>query len=83
MHSDILVGMNKLVDSQNANIEMIIESMKVKETKTAKLVKPAKVSVWTKEMTLAVYLKALEVWMEHNQDISKHVRFQDVIESLR
>ena len=42
MQSDILVGMNKLVESQNANIATIIESMKVKETKTAKLVKPEK-----------------------------------------
>ena len=40
-----------LVDSQNANIAMIIESMKVKETKTAKFVKTVKVPVWTKEMT--------------------------------
>ena len=45
MKSDILVGMNKLVDSQNANIATIIESMKVKEMKTPKLVKPAKVPV--------------------------------------
>ena len=34
-------------------------------------------------MTLAVYLKALEAWMEQNKDISEHVRFQDVIESLK
>ena len=49
--------------------------MKVKETKTVKLVKPAKVPVWTKEMILAVYLKALEVWMEQNKDMSEHVKF--------
>ena len=48
MQSDILVGMNKLVDSQNANIATIIESLKVKEMKTAKLVKPAKVPIWMK-----------------------------------
>ena len=83
MKSDILVGMNRLVDSQNANIATMQESMKVKETKTAKLVKPAKVPVWTKEMLLAVYLKALDVWMETNKDISENVRFQDVIESLK
>ena len=75
--------MNKIVDSQNANIVTIREAMKVKENKTAKLVKPAKVSIWNKEMTFAVYLKALEAWMEQNKDISEHVRFQDVIESLK
>ena len=75
MQSDILVGMNELVDAQNANIALIIGAMKVKENKTAKLVKPAKVPVWIKQMTLAVYLKALEAWMEQNKDISEHVRF--------
>ena len=45
MQSDIIIGMNKIVESQNANIATIIESMKVKENKTAKLVKPEKVSV--------------------------------------
>ena len=80
MQSDILVGMNKLVKSQNTNMAAMIESMK---TKTTKLVKPAKVPGWTKEMTLDVYLKALEVWMEMNKDVSESVRFQDVMESLR
>ena len=76
---DIFVGMNKIVESQNTNMEAMIESMK---TKTTKLVKPAKVPGWTKEMTLDVYLKALEVWMEMNKDVSESVRFQDVMESL-
>ena len=57
--------------------------MKLKENKTAKLVKPAKVPVWTKEMTLAVYLKALKAWMEQNKDISEHMRFHDVIKLLK
>ena len=48
-----------------------------------KLVKPGKVPIWNKEITFAVYLKALEAWMEQNKDISEHVRFQDVIESLK
>ena len=61
----------------------VIDSMKVKENRTAKLVKPARVPAWTKEMTLAVYLKALEAWMEQNKDMSEHVKFQDVIESLK
>ena len=47
MQSDISIGMNEIVDSQNANIVTIIEAIKVKENKTAKLVKPAKVPVWT------------------------------------
>ena len=34
-------------------------------------------------MTLDVYLKALEVWMEMNKDVSESVRFQDLMESLK
>ena len=48
-----------------------------------KLVKPAKVPSWSKDMKLDAYLKALEVWMEMNKDVSEAVRFQDVIESLK
>merc|ERR1711873_229882 len=48
-----------------------------------KLVKPAKVPSWPKSMKLEAYLKALEVWMEMNKDVSEAVRFQDVIESLK
>ena len=57
--------------------------MKVKENKTAKFIKPAKVQAWTKEMTIAMYLKVLKAWMEQNKDISEHVRFHDIIESLK
>ena len=80
MQSDILVGMNKIAETQNMNMAVMIEAMK---GKTTKLVKPAKVLGWTKEMKLDVYLKALEVWMEMNKDVSEGVRFQDVIELLK
>ena len=69
MQSFILVGMEKIVESQNTNIAKVIESIKLKENMTAKLVKPAKVLAWTKEMRLAVYLKALEAWKEQNKDM--------------
>ena len=48
-----------------------------------KLVKPAKVPSWSKGMKLDVYVKALEVWMEMNKDVSEAVRFQDVIDLLK
>merc|ERR1712121_567182 len=48
-----------------------------------KLVKPAKMPSWSKSMKLEAYLKALEVWMEMNKDVSEAVRFQDLIESLK
>ena len=57
--------------------------MQAKENRTAKIVKPAIVPAWTKEMTWAVYLKALEAWMEQNKDMSEAVKYQDVMESLK
>ena len=48
-----------------------------------KLVKPARVPTWTKTMTLDKYLKSLEVWMQQNRDVEEHVKFNEVIESLK
>ena len=45
-----------------------------------KLVKPAKIPSWSKDIKLDAELKVLEVWMEMNKDVSEAVRFQDVIE---
>ena len=45
----------------------------------SKLVKPAKVPIWSKGMKLDIYVKALEVWMEMNKYISEAVRYEDVI----
>ena len=57
----------------------IIETLKESNIGTTKLVKPAKVPGWTKEMKLDVYLKVLEVWMEISKDVSEGVKYRDVI----
>ena len=82
-NSDLLTGITKIAEAQNASMAVMIEPFKGSNRGTTKLVKPAKVPGWTKEMKLEVYLKALEVWMETNKDVSEGVRFQDVIESLK
>ena len=61
----------------------LIEAVLGRENRTAKIIKPARPPAWTKNMTLEVYLKALEVWMEQNKDISEHVKYNDVIETLK
>ena len=61
----------------------LIDAVLGRENKTAKIVKPARVPAWTKTMTLEVYLKALEVWMEQSRDIPEHVKYNDVVESLK
>ena len=79
-NSDLLIGMQKMTDAiTKGNKEMC----NVFKDRPNKLVKPAKVPSWSKGMKLDVYVKALEVWMEMNKDISEAVRYQDVIESLK
>ena len=77
--SDFLIGLNKIVEATTMNMTAMIETFKGSNIGTTKLVKPAKVPGWTKEMKLDVYLKALEVWMETNKDVSEVVRYQDII----
>ena len=42
-------------------IKNLVGTMNVRESKKAKIVKPAKVPVWTEKMSLMTYEKALEV----------------------
>ena len=78
--SDISVGMKQIAYAFTIGIAAMVEVMKGRPNK---LVKPAKVPSWTKNMILDVYFKALEVWMEMNNDVSEAIKFQDVIESLK
>ena len=73
-NSDLLIGMQKMTDAiTKGNKEMC----NVFKDRPNKLVKPAKVPSWSKGMKLDVYVKALEVWMEMNKDLSEAVRYQD------
>ena len=78
--SDILIGMQKMTDAITKGNKDMCDVFKDRPNK---LVKAAKVPSWSKDMKLDAYLKALEVWMEMNKDVSEAVRFQDVIESLK
>ena len=78
--SDILIGMQKITDAINKDNKDMCDVFKDRPNK---LVKAAKVPSWSKDMKLDAYLKALEVWMEKNKDVSETVRFQDMIESLK
>merc|ERR1711873_46060 len=69
--------MKQMSDAITKGNENLIKQL---QGKPGKLVKPAKVPSWTKSMKLEAYLRALEVWMEMNKDVSEAVRFQEVIE---
>ena len=45
--------------------------------------KPAKVPVWTKDLTLETYIKQVQSWTDVLEDIPEHVKFADLIESLK
>ena len=51
--------------------------------KTAKLTKPAKVPLWTKDMSLETFAKQLQTWTDIFDDIPEYVKFQDLIEGLK
>ena len=68
--SDILIGMKQMTDAITKGNKDMCEVFKDRPNK---LVKPAKVPSWSKDMKLNAYLKALEVWMEMNKDVSEAV----------
>ena len=70
--SDILIGMKQMTDAITKGNKEMCEVFKDIPNK---LVKPAKVPSWSKDMKLDAYLKVLEVWMEMNKDVSEAVRF--------
>ena len=51
--------------------------------KLAKLVKPAKVPSWTKDMSLETYSKQISTWTDINEDVPEYVKYHDLIEDLK
>ena len=82
--SEFFIGIKAMSDAYTSAITKRNENLiRQLQGRPNKLVKPAKVPSWSKSMKLEAYLKALEVCMEMNKDVSEAVRFQDVIESLK
>ena len=50
---------------------------------TAKIVIPAKVPTWTRDLTLETYVKQLHTWSDILEDYPEYVQFQDLVESLK
>ena len=47
------------------------------------LTKPAMVPVWTKYITLETYIKQIQLWSDVLKEIPKHVKYADLIESIK
>ena len=58
-------------------------TMKIGITKVIKLTKLAKVSTWTKDISLETYNKQLATCFEINKDVPKYIKYNDLIEKLK
>ena len=47
------------------------------------LTKPVKVPVWTKDITLETYIKQIQSWSDVLEEVPEHVKYADLIESLK
>ena len=60
-----------------------LSKTKEEQPRPSKIIKSAKVPVWTKEITLETYIKQIRTWNEVNNDVPENNRFQDLVESLK
>merc|ERR1712115_675425 len=77
---DLEAKVNNLVNLQN-QVATAIKA--IQKGTTNKLIKPAKVPVWSKGMQLTPFIKSLEVWIENNKDLPEHSKYNEIIESLK
>ena len=55
----------------------------VVNNKSRLLTKPAKVPMWTKDLTLETYTKQIQTWLDVLEEIPEHVKYADLVESLK
>ena len=51
--------------------------------RVSKLIKPAKVPSWTKDMSLETYIKLILTWTGIDEDVPEFMKFHDLIEELK
>ena len=59
----------------------IIVKSRDENAKPSKVIKTAKVPIWSKEMSLETFSKQISTWNEVNLDVPEYSRYQDLIES--
>ena len=47
------------------------------------LTKPAKVPMWTKDLTLETYTQEIQTWSDVLEEIPEHVKYADLVESFK
>ena len=61
----------------------IIVKSRDENAKPSKVIKTAKVPIWSKEMSLETFSKQISTWNEVNLDVPEYSRYPDWIESLK
>ena len=59
------------------------DSVSSPTTRMTKLMKPAKVQFWTKEMSLDTYAKQIATWTGINEEVPEYIKFHDLMEELK
>merc|ERR1711989_15675 len=77
---DLEEKVNNIINLQN-EVTTAIKAIQIGTTN--KLIKPAKIPVWSKGMQLTPFIKSLEVWMENNRELPDHSKYNEIIESLK
>merc|ERR1711873_264680 len=77
---DLEEKVNNIINLQN-QVATAIKAIQIGTTN--KLIKPAKVPVWSKGMQLTPFIKSLEVWYETNKDLPEHSKYNEILESLK
>jgi len=49
----------------------------------ARVVKPAKVPIWTRDISSETFIRQLNIWQMSNADVTESTQYQDLVESLK
>ena len=92
----LLQGLKELISSNTESMARLIDSnaerrgtasshldSSASSVRTAKLMKPAKVPSWNKDMSLETYVKQLTAWQEINEEVPEFAKYHELIEELK
>ena len=74
-------GMKSLIETFEKKLSQ--EEKGPRQPNMAKMIKPAKVPTWTKDMSLETFRRQIEIWQVSSTDVHENTQFQDLVESLK
>ena len=70
---------DKSVENTEKLCGILIRS-KEEHEKPSKVIKPARVPAWLKDMSLEVFEKQIKAWSDISSDVTEYSRYKDLIE---